>query len=211
VGEESGPRAIKEEPHAQCLGTLCYHEAHVAANVIGILKPINLRLVAGSVPLESRNSFLNRFAKTRADFITILCGAVRSHSGLRSNELPEVKSFLASSLKFLCSLPIVVTNRCVRQITVLPNLGNRVSEKETRSEAIQLRRTSISTISHSTISYVREVCRSNAYDAVSSATVVPMRRRINPVTDKHLVASGLMNAAAVNYYARSPPLREFLS
>jgi hypothetical protein len=149
---EPRTRAVKKEPHAKRFGTLDDHEAHVAANMIGILEPIDQHLVARRISLQSCDSILNGPAEARTDLIAILHGAIHDHVNLRSLNCLWQYCVSLRLLKYFSSLPIVVTNGFMRQITVLVNLGNRLPQNETEFAAYQHRQHQISKITPAFVS-----------------------------------------------------------
>jgi len=68
-------RTIEEEAHAQGLGALNGYEAHLPANMVDIVQPIQLRIVVIGVPFQARNTLLDRLAKAGADLEAFLGGA----------------------------------------------------------------------------------------------------------------------------------------
>ena len=76
--------------------------------MIEIVQLLNLRFIAGGIPLEPRNSFLDALAKTGADFITIAHDAIHDHGRLRSVQLSmRIFESIRFGLKFFSSLPMV--------------------------------------------------------------------------------------------------------
>jgi hypothetical protein len=73
--------AIEEDSHAESLGALCSDEAHVATDVIDVVKVLQLRFVKCGIPFKARDPLFDRLTETRADLETILSAAMNSHEG----------------------------------------------------------------------------------------------------------------------------------
>jgi hypothetical protein len=71
--------AIKEDPQAQSFGALHGHKAHLPANMVNVIQPVQLRFVACGVALQLRNSILNRLPEPQTHVEAFLCSALTGH------------------------------------------------------------------------------------------------------------------------------------
>jgi hypothetical protein len=131
-----GVGAIQEDPQAQSLCALHGHKAHLPANMVDVVQPVQLRFVASGVALQLRDALLNRFPEPQAHFETFLSSALSRHEEHLGTEMLEAEDRFAGGLKFFLLLPILLRHSHLRQITMSRNhahFGNDLSENETDS------------------------------------------------------------------------------
>jgi hypothetical protein len=125
---QAGSGVVEEDAHAQRLGALHGHEAHLPANMVDVVQPVQLRFVAIGIPFQARDALLDRLPEPRTDLEAFLGAALDGHGKHLGAGFPEAESFLILGLKFLPLLPILTKRHSLRQITESPNFGNLVSE-----------------------------------------------------------------------------------
>jgi hypothetical protein len=128
---QPGFGAIEEEPQAESLGALNGHKAHLTANMIDVIQPVQLRFVVIGVALQSRDAFLNGLTEPRTDLESILGNALNGHEEHLGAGMTEAEVFFAGGLKFPLLLPILPKHPSLRQITASRNFGNVLSENST--------------------------------------------------------------------------------
>jgi hypothetical protein len=83
---QPGFGAIEEEPQAESLGALNGHKAHLTANMIDVIQPVQLRFVVIGVALQSRDALLNGLTEPRTDFESFLGSALDRHESTSERE-----------------------------------------------------------------------------------------------------------------------------
>jgi hypothetical protein len=107
------------------------HKAHLTANMVDVLQPVQLRFVVIGVAVQSRDALLNRLPEPRTDFESILGSALDRHEEHLGSEMTQAGTFLLCGLKFLLLLPILPKHPPLRQITASRNFSNALSENKT--------------------------------------------------------------------------------
>jgi hypothetical protein len=110
----AGRRAFEEYPHAQRLSALRQHQAHLAANMVGIFERGHLRFVLGRIFLETRNPLFDRLAKSGADLVVFEWDAVDHDLELLWAMTAAVREYFFGRLKFSRSVPIVAKSKIAR-------------------------------------------------------------------------------------------------
>ena len=123
--------AIEEEPQAESLGAFDGHKAHLTANMVDVIQPVQLRFVVIGVAVQSRDAFLNGLTEPRTDLESILGGALSGHDEHLGAGMPEAEILFARGLKFFLLLPILPKHPSLRQITASRNFSNDLSENKT--------------------------------------------------------------------------------
>ena len=72
---------VQEHSHPQRFSALNGNQAHLAADVVAVVKLCYLGLVVVGIPLQSGNALFNGAAKPGTDLKTILLSAVGKHGG----------------------------------------------------------------------------------------------------------------------------------
>jgi len=70
---------VEEQPHAQGLGPLDSHQAHLPPDMVFIRKQGHLGLVVFGILLQPRNSIFNAAAESGADLKSIVGDAIGHH------------------------------------------------------------------------------------------------------------------------------------
>jgi hypothetical protein len=126
--------AIEKDPHAQRLGALRGHQAHLSADVIDVIEPLDLRFVKCGALLKACNPLLNRSQKPRTDFEAFLDAALEGHAmHLAVEKNRRTERFLVFQLKISRLLPILTRRRESPPDHVWPDFGNPLSENWTVS------------------------------------------------------------------------------
>jgi len=71
--------AVKELSHAPRFSALNSNQAHLATDVVAVLKPCDLGFVIVGIPLQPGNALFNGPAKPETDLKAILFSTVRKH------------------------------------------------------------------------------------------------------------------------------------
>jgi hypothetical protein len=104
----AGTGTVEKESHAQSFGSFGGNEAHLAADVIDIVKGGNLRLIVCSIPFEAGDTLFDGTAKSRTDFETILIAAADAHRVLLGEEEKVRRKEIRTCLKFFQTAPILL-------------------------------------------------------------------------------------------------------
>jgi hypothetical protein len=119
--------AVQEKPHAQGLGALDGHQAHVAANMVSVNEECRLCFVAFRVRLKLGDALFKRLAEVGTDFIAICCGGFCHHGRHLVEEIFEAEKYFNFGLMLFLPVPILMKSYVMRQITDVGYERNGVS------------------------------------------------------------------------------------
>jgi hypothetical protein len=97
---QAGPRAIEKDSHAQSLGALRSYQAHVPADMVDVVKMVQLGFIGGGIPFQARDSLFDRLAETRAYLKTVLGNATNSHGESPRSGNAEAATFGSPASSF---------------------------------------------------------------------------------------------------------------
>jgi hypothetical protein len=121
---QAGLGSIQEQPHAQSLAPLHGYQTHMPADVVAIFQQRYLRLVEGGILFQPLNPLFYGVAKPGTNLKTLAGSAIYHHGRLLKRKSMCPQRYCLRRLMFSQSVPILMLNIVMRQITAGRYEGN---------------------------------------------------------------------------------------